>query len=229
MGRLARRKLGRGVYHVYNRSANGMWILNEDEMKEIFLNLVKRFSLKYKLNIYHYCIMSNHFHFAIEGDIHDISSLFRSVCSRFTIQYHAMVQGHGYGSIWQPRYKSVLVQKDGYLSRLGRYIELNPVRAKMIMPEQLVDYPWSSARCYLTGVADELIDPLNHPYRRQLEEYSDAAKRRYAEYLKVPHEEDLSLFRSILSHIGDEDFLSSVICVVGERMKLKVGRPRKLT
>ncbi len=227
MGRLPRRKLGRGVYHVYNRSANDMWILDDDDMKETFLNLVKRFALKYQLNIYHYCIMSNHFHFAIEGDIHDISSLFRSVCSRYTIQYHTMT--HGHGSIWQPRYKSVLVQKEGYLSRLGRYIELNPVRAKMIEATQLLNYPWCSARCYLTGEADELVDPLNHPYRRQWDEYSDDAKRRYAEYLKIPHEEDLSLFRSVVSHIGDEDFLSSVICAVGERMKLKVGRPRKLT
>ncbi|MFI3244835.1 MAG: transposase [Akkermansia sp.] len=227
MGRLPRRKLGRGVYHVYNRSANDMWILDDDEMKEIFLNLVKRFAQKYKLNIYHYCVMSNHFHFAIEGDIHDISSLFRSVCSRYTIQYHAMT--HGHGSIWQPRYKSVLVQKEGYLSRLGRYIELNPVRAKMVAASQLLNYPWSSARCYLSGEADELVDPLNHPYRLHLEEYGEAAKRRYAEYLNVPYEEDLSLFRSILSHIGDADFLSSVICVVGKRMKLKVGRPRKIT
>ena len=74
MGRLARRNLGNGVYHVYNRCANNMWILDTDEDKNKFLNLLVKYKEKYHFSIYHYCIMSNHFHLAIEGDIKDISS-----------------------------------------------------------------------------------------------------------------------------------------------------------
>jgi len=42
--------------------------------------------------------------------------------------------------IWQGRYKSVIVQKANYLSRLGRYIELNPVRAGILTGEQITEY-----------------------------------------------------------------------------------------
>ncbi len=139
--------------------------------------------------------------------------------------YHTKVKG--YGSLWQPRYKSVLVQKDGYLSRLGRYIELNPIRAKMIDFSHLAQYPWSSAKFYLTGQADELINPLEHPYHKQFEQYGESSIRRYAQYLNLAHEDDLLLFRSEHAHIGDESFITSVINVIGSHMKLKVGRPRK--
>ncbi len=227
MSRLPRRKLGRGVYHVYNRSANNMWILETDAMKDCFMQLVLKYIDRYELNVYHYCVMSNHFHFAIEGDICDISSFMSGVSSRYTMRYHAMTKS-GYGSIWQGRYKSVLVQKEGYLARLGKYIELNPVRAQMIQHSDIVHYPWSSAKCYLTGESDGLIRPEEHPYQQHLEQYGEQSKQRYAQYLSMPYEEDMELFRSENRQIGDEAFLASVISI-GARKKLSVGRPRKKT
>jgi len=226
MSRLPRRMLGRGVYHVYNRSANNMWILETEAMKECFLNLAKKYADTYQLNIYHYCIMSNHFHFAIEGDIREISSFISGLCSRYTLCYHAMTKS-GYGSIWQGRYKSVLVQKEGYLARLGRYIELNPIRAKLVTRRNLASYKWSSARCYLRAELDELVSPLAHPFHRLLDEYSDSCRRRYAEYLQMSYNDDVLLFRSDSRQIGDEGFLTSVINTIAGRKKLSVGRPKK--
>ena len=69
MGRLPRRNFGAGVYHIYNRCANNLWILDSPECKDKFLELLERLSGKYELNIYHYCVMSNHFHIAAEGSI----------------------------------------------------------------------------------------------------------------------------------------------------------------
>ena len=40
MGRLARRQLGDGIYHVYNRSANNVWILDTPEPRDHFLKLL---------------------------------------------------------------------------------------------------------------------------------------------------------------------------------------------
>lgn len=51
MGRLPRRNLGAGVYHIYNRCANNLWILDSPECKHKFLELLKRLSGKYELNI----------------------------------------------------------------------------------------------------------------------------------------------------------------------------------
>ena len=69
MGRKARSRNRQGIYHIYNRSSNKMRIFNSDELKQHFLDLIERYKANYHLKIYHYAIMTNHFHLAIEGDI----------------------------------------------------------------------------------------------------------------------------------------------------------------
>ena len=51
MGRLPRRNLGAGVYYIYNRCANNLWILDSPECKNKFLELLERLSGKYELNM----------------------------------------------------------------------------------------------------------------------------------------------------------------------------------
>ena len=81
-----------------------------------------RFSEPYLLNIYHWVIMSNHFHLAVEAiNPRDLSQLIGKVCSRYSIYYH---QGRGgSGRLWQERFQTTVVQKQGSLSKLGRYMK----------------------------------------------------------------------------------------------------------
>ena len=189
------------------------------------MSLIGRLRQKYSLNIYHYCVMSNHFHLAIEGDIKNISSLISGVCSRYSRHWHGAAR-NGYGPVWQGRYKSVIVQKANYLSRLGRYIELNPVRAGIVTGEQITEYRWSSAFCYLTGTADALVDPVRHPLFAEAGVYGEQERKLYADYLQVPYQEDIVLFRSKASRIGDENFLSKLVSI-GGRIKLRPGYSSK--
>ena len=46
MGRLARRQLGGGIYHVYNRSANNVWILDTPKSRDHFLKLLADYGQK---------------------------------------------------------------------------------------------------------------------------------------------------------------------------------------
>jgi hypothetical protein len=48
------------------------------------------------------------------------------------------------GHVFQGRYKAILVEKEGYLLELCRYLVLNPVRARMTRRAET--YPWSSYR-----------------------------------------------------------------------------------
>ncbi len=227
MGRLQRKRLRRGIYHVYNRSANNQWVLGDDLLKRRFLNLLIHFAKTYEVNVYHFSIMNNHFHLAIEGDIAEISRYVGSLCGRFSRYYHEKTET-GYGPIWQGRFKSIFVQKEGYLGRLGRYIELNPVRANMISHSDLIEYPWTSARYYLLGLSDDLIRPIDHPFHKQQDEYSVHNQKAHAEFLRIPHDEDLLLFRSDSKQIGDPRFLASIIEGIGGRLKLSAGRPKKI-
>ena len=59
------------------------------------------------------------------------------------------------GTLWEGRYKSSLIDSEGYLLTCYRYIELNPVRAGMV--EDASSYRWSSYGAHTLGQADELI------------------------------------------------------------------------
>jgi len=85
------------------------------------------------------------------------------------------------GHLFQGRFKAILVEKEGYLLELARYIVLNPVRAKMVkMPER---YPWSSYRSML-GVAPVPPALATEWILEQFARTRATARRRYANFVQ---------------------------------------------
>jgi putative transposase len=72
--------------------------------------------------------------------------------------YHYYRKKYGYcGHLWQGRYKSVIIESDAQVLGCGKYIELNPVRAGIVVqPEQ---FEFSSYRYYALGQQDSLVTP----------------------------------------------------------------------
>jgi putative transposase len=58
------------------------------------------------------------------------------------------------GTLWEGRYRAVLVDSEAYFLACSRYIELNPVRAAMTAHPH--DYPWSSYQVHALGAPDPL-------------------------------------------------------------------------
>jgi hypothetical protein len=58
------------------------------------------------------------------------------------------------GHLWQGRFASCLLDLPHVLA-VARYIELNPVRARLAAAPE--DWPWSSARAHLAGRDDGLV------------------------------------------------------------------------
>lgn len=59
------------------------------------------------------------------------------------------------GTLWEGRFKSMLVDTDAYFLNTHRYIEQNPVRALMVSDP--LDCAWSSHRHYAEGQPDDLV------------------------------------------------------------------------
>ena len=78
------------------------------------------------------------------------------------------------GTLWEGRFRSCLAQRDGYVLTCYRYIELNPLRAGMVVHPR--DYRWSSYRCNAEGKVNPLIR-FHHEYKRL---GTTAAERRAA-------------------------------------------------
>jgi len=64
------------------------------------------------------------------------------------------------GHLWQGRFASYPMNEP-YLLAAVRYVELNPVRARLV--ESPGSYPWSSAAAHLTGRDDALVQVAPMP------------------------------------------------------------------
>ena len=77
------------------------------------------------------------------------------------VQYINKTHGRT-GTLWDSRYRSSLIQAEIYLLRCQRYIEPNPVRARMV--DDPAHDRRSSYRANGLGQADHLLTP--HPLRQ---------------------------------------------------------------
>jgi len=70
--------------------------------------------------------------------------------------FHYFKKKYGWtGHFWQSRFKSKPVGKDEYFIQCGKYIELNPARAKIV--KNLKEYSLSSYNYYAQGKEDDLL------------------------------------------------------------------------
>jgi REP element-mobilizing transposase RayT len=72
--------------------------------------------------------------------LNDISEFMRDYQRRFTFWYNKNFEGGRKGSLWHPRFKSVALGSKRALVECMKYVELNPVRAKMVTHPSLYDY-----------------------------------------------------------------------------------------
>ena len=100
-----------------------------------------------------YCLMPNHVHLIlVPADEDGLRAALGESHRRYTRGVNAR-EGWG-GYLWQGRFASFPVD-DAHLFACARYVELNPVRAKLVRRAR--DWKWSSARAHLAGRDDALV------------------------------------------------------------------------
>lgn len=131
MGRDARVCQTGLTYHVINRGNNREVIFVEEEDYTHYLNTVQRYKKKYGFKLFAFCLMTNHVHMLIkvEGDV-SISRIMQSITIAHTRFYNYKYQRSGH--VWQGRFMSPIVSEDDHLLTVMRYIEQNPLRARMV-------------------------------------------------------------------------------------------------
>jgi REP element-mobilizing transposase RayT/predicted DNA-binding protein YlxM (UPF0122 family) len=132
-------------YHVFSRGERRDNIFFDDRDNLKFLEKLWEAIDKFNLKIHCYALMANHYHLLIEtpeGNLSKAMHYINTSYSNWLKSKHQII-----GSVFQGRYKSILVEKESYLLTLSAYIHLNPVRAKIVNnPEK---YRWSSFNDYL--------------------------------------------------------------------------------
>jgi len=169
--------------------------------------------------------MTNHIHLLCTPKLDGAVSLMMQSVGRRYVQYFNF-QYQRSGTLWEGRYKSCLVQEEGYLIEVYRYIEMNPVRAKMV--KEPSEYLWSSYQINALGKESDLCTP--HPEFLRLGKTKEQCMGNYRA-LFVHHVEGELLDEIRLSvnkgmTFGHDRFKEEIENLTGRRLKpKKVGRP----
>jgi len=157
MPRIAR-GIGDGfVYHILNRGNSKQKVFHKDKDYEAFIRLMKEAKERYPIKLFAYCLMPNHFHMVLKPVYgKDLSRYMQWLMTSHVRRYHSHYRTSGH--IWQGRFKSFIVQEDGHLLIVLRYVEGNPVRAGLTRSAR--DWVWSSHKEALGERARSLIDDI---------------------------------------------------------------------
>ena len=158
MARIAR-VIAEGMpHHITQRGNRRQQTFFTDEDYNTYIDLMAEWCGKHAVDIWAYCLMPNHTHLiAVPAKSEGLRLAIGEAHRRYTrrINFRKGWRGH----LWQERFSS-FVMDERYLVACTRYIENNPVRAKLVrQPEH---WPWSSATAHITGRNDRLVnvDPL---------------------------------------------------------------------
>jgi len=214
------------VYHILTRGNNQQDVFKHEIDYKKYAEILQRYKERYKFRVYHYVLMRNHIHLVIEPTEKGgtLAEIMKGINLSYAQYYKARYKHIGH--FWQDRYKSIIISKDNYLLACGSYVELNPVRAKVV--EDPKDYKWSSYNAYAYGKKDAIID--EHPIFDSLAGSDAERRRKYREFIKGMVKEKNMMKGEMNRRViyGSEDFEDKVTKEynVDAIVRLK-GRPKK--
>jgi putative transposase len=196
-------------------------IFADDEDRRAFLGLVRRYRDRFHFGLYHYCLMTNHFHLLVQ--LHDPKHVSPLMAGLLRAYVHHCHRRHGFvGHRFQGRFKSPAVQCAGYLLSCGRYIERNPLAAGLVATPW--DFPWSSARWYAMGEPDALV--AENPYYLELSPAIERRRQLWREFLLGEDPREEAVRRGDWA-VGDDRFRRRALQELGRPAPRGRGRPRK--
>lgn len=171
-----------GHYHVYNRGVEKREIFASPQDYKVFLSYLREYlspptinntehdKLKTSQDYYSrrnysdvitleaFALMPNHFHLLLhQSNVAAMMELLQSLSTRYCVYFNKRYER--VGSLFQGRYKAVLVRTDEQLAHLSRYIHLNPIDTGVSL-EALRNYPYCSYADYLGQRENTWVNPL---------------------------------------------------------------------
>lgn len=217
-------------HHVTQRGNARRDVFDCDGDRFVYLELLQHYARLHDLTVAGYCLMTNHVHLiAIPGDSGSLALALGQAHSQYSLEQNRQQLRSGH--LWQNRFFSCPLASDHLLSAM-RYVELNPVRARITV--EAWDWRWSSARAHTSLQAhDELLD---WPWRDWMEE-TRLGTWNHADWKATllaggPAEELDRMRRAIKlgEPLGSDEFVRDLEAKAGCRLRVRErGRPPRKT
>ena len=217
MARPLRIEFPGAVYHVTSRGDRREAIFEDDFDREALLGVVAQTMERFDASVLAYCLMDNHYHFVLQTRRGNLSQVMRQLNGVYTQLYNRRHRKAGH--LFQGRFKGILVDENAYLLEVCRYVDLNPVRARIIRdPSKWV---WSSYRAHTGQVSPPAwlntaavhANLLGRDARTSAEQHKAAA--RYAAL--VAADKGVKLWADALAKqmfLGDTDFIDRMQAMI---------------
>ncbi|MBS3757847.1 MAG: transposase [Desulfobacterales bacterium] len=219
MARIARAIAPGFPHHMTQRGNRRQQTFFSDADYDAYIDLMAKWCDHYGIDVWAYCLMPNHVHLIAVPQTQDAIRLAIGEAHRRYSRFINFREGWR-GHLWQGRFASY-VMDEPYLLACARYIENNPVRAKLVCkPENWV---WSSAGAHIKGENDRLVkvEPLLKMIENNWSDFlSPALTKENAELLRRHERTGRPL--------GNEAFVERLEIKLGRNLRpQKPGRPKK--
>ena len=214
--------------HVMQRGHNREPVFFSDQDYLEYLRCLKHAAVNYGCKVHAYVLMTNHVHLLVTPESKDsIGQLFQSLGRHYVRYVNETYQRHG--GLWEGRHKGNVIQSQTYLLSCMRYIEMNPVRAKMV--DHPAKFRWSSYAANALGVSNIIL----HPHDEYLN-LGPSPKHRQTVYqglFDADEEPDILKFlcQSLQSGtpLGNDQFNAQIEAAVDRKLGfISPGRPKKM-
>ena len=196
--------------HVVQRGNNRLPCFLDDVDRRRYLTLLGEALLATGCKLHAYVLMDNHVHLlTTPPEIGAVARLMQKLGRGYVGQFNT--RHRRTGTLWEGRYKASLIDSESYLLHCHRYIDLNPVRARMT--DDPATYPWSSCAHHCCGhPVNAILSP--HPAYTALGITPEARAEAYRHLLRETlSDDDLTAIRTYLQQqraLGRDDFRAMV-------------------
>jgi putative transposase len=131
MSRLPRPDLPGVAQHVVQRGNDRLPCFYDDEDRWRYLAALRHVATRYACSIHVYVLMTNHVHLLVTPRTADSVPRTMQTLGRRYVRYVNATYGRT-RTLWEGRYRAAPIDSEAYFLACCRYIELNPVRARMV-------------------------------------------------------------------------------------------------
>lgn len=132
------------TFHVVNRATRGQLLFEDFGEYLLFMRLLAWALERTPIDLFAYCLMPNHWHLLLRPEASgDLSQFMYDLTKQHAQELRRWRDNVGAGAVYQGRYRASPVHTGTYFYRAVRYVERNPVRAKLA--ERADGWLWSSA------------------------------------------------------------------------------------
>jgi putative transposase len=227
MARKSRFNLKDHPQYIMQRGHNRLPCFFDGEDYLYFLDCLEKAARQYQCEVHAYALLETEIHFMATPRIQGgVSQMMQSLGRRY-VQY-INHRYHRSGTLWEGRYKSSLIDSEGYLITCYRYIESLAVDRGLA--ESVDKYPWSSYSHHAQGLESSLI--TEHSMFEHLGDTPEQCQQQYRDLFQFEIDEGtknhINDTLNLELVLGGDLFKSRIQNMVDRPVRpLKRGRPPK--